>query len=131
MGCRRLAERAWRWPPITELTVRYRAGFAYLDALLDNGDELPLCRLRDTGDPDRWGFALYTDNTGRYEDTILPTGRPAGTPRKLSTGPAACISAPRSQHTSHAGRTSPPRWTSGAEPILLADDRPPSSASPG
>jgi ribosomal protein S18 acetylase RimI-like enzyme len=78
----RLAGRAWRWPSVTELTVRYCAGFAYLDALLDNGDELPLCRLRDTGDPDLWGFALYTDNTGRYEDTILPTGHPAGTPEE-------------------------------------------------
>jgi hypothetical protein len=44
--------------------------------------ELPLCRLHDTGDPDRWGFALYTDNTGRYEDTMLPTGHPVGTPEK-------------------------------------------------
>ncbi|WP_329027061.1 GNAT family N-acetyltransferase [Streptomyces sp. NBC_00690] len=78
----RLAKRAGRWPPIAELTVRYRAGFAYLDALLDNGEELPLCRLRDTGDPDRWGFALYTDSTGRYEDTVLPTGHPAGTPEE-------------------------------------------------
>ncbi|MCM2388284.1 GNAT family N-acetyltransferase [Streptomyces albipurpureus] len=78
----RLAGRAWRWPFIVELTVRYRAGFAYLDALLDSGDELPLCRLRDTGDPDLWGFALYTVSTGRYEDAVLPTGHPAGTPEE-------------------------------------------------
>lgn len=78
----RLAERAGRWTQITELTVRYRAGFAYLDVLLDDGEDLPLCRLRDTGDPERWGFALSTETNGRYEDTILPTGHWDGTPEE-------------------------------------------------
>ncbi|MGI5215887.1 N-acetyltransferase family protein [Plantactinospora sp. CA-290183] len=78
----RLAERAWRWPPVAELTVRYGAGFAYLDALLRNGDTRPLCRLRDIGNPDRWGVALYSADTGRYEDTVLPSGHPVGTPEE-------------------------------------------------
>jgi hypothetical protein len=76
----RLIQRARRWPQIIELTVRYRAGFAYINALLDDGQDLQLCRLRDTGQPDEWGFALYTYSGDRYEDNILPTGVPYGTP---------------------------------------------------
>jgi hypothetical protein len=49
---RRLTQHATRWPQITEVTVRYRAKFAYIDAVLDDGDELQLCRLHDTGHPE-------------------------------------------------------------------------------
>jgi hypothetical protein len=79
---RRLTEHAKRWPQITEVKVRHRAKFAYINAVLDNGDELQLCRLRDTGHPEMWGFALFTYSGERYEDNILPTGRPFGTPEQ-------------------------------------------------
>jgi hypothetical protein len=49
----RLTEHAKRWPQITEVTVRYRANFAYIDAVLDDSDQLQLCRLRDTGHPEQ------------------------------------------------------------------------------
>jgi len=78
----RLTEHAKRWPQITEITVRYQAKFAYIDAVLDDGDELQLCRLRDTGHPEMWGFALFTYSNERYEDNILPTGLPFGTPEQ-------------------------------------------------
>jgi hypothetical protein len=78
----RLIAHARRWPQITEITVRYRARFAYIDAVLDDGDELQLCRLRDTGHPEMWGFALFTYSNERYEDNVLPTGRPFGTPEQ-------------------------------------------------
>ncbi|HYS37990.1 MAG TPA: hypothetical protein VEO01_20425 [Pseudonocardiaceae bacterium] len=76
----RVLPRARRWPQIRELTVRYRAGFAYITVVLDDGEDLQLCRLRDTGQPDEWGFALYTYSGDRYEDNILPTGSARGTP---------------------------------------------------
>jgi hypothetical protein len=77
----RLTVHARRWPQITEIKVRYRAGYAYIDAAVeDEGDELHLCRLKDTGHPEMWGFALFTYSNERYEPNILPTGLPFGTP---------------------------------------------------
>ena len=78
----RLTTHARRWPQITEIKVRWRAGYAYIDAALadDEDGDLQLCRLKDTGHPDMWGFALFTYSTERYEDNILPTGLPFGTP---------------------------------------------------
>ncbi len=78
----RLAAHARRWPQITEIKVRYRAGYAYIDAVVDGEDDgdLQLCRLKDTGHPEMWGFALFTYSSERYEDNILPTGLPFGTP---------------------------------------------------
>ena len=78
----RLTAHARRWPQITEIKVRWRAGYAYIDAVVDGDDEgdLQLCRLKDTGHPEMWGFALFTYSNERYEDNILPTGLPFGTP---------------------------------------------------
>lgn len=78
----RLTAHARRWPQITEIKVRWRAGYAYIDAVVDGDDEgdLQLCRLKDTGHSEMWGFALFTYSNERYEDNILPTGRPFGTP---------------------------------------------------
>jgi len=77
----RLTAHATRWPQITEIKVRYRAEYAYVDAVLAGEDgEVHLCRLKDTGHPEMWGFALFTYSNERYEDNILPTGRPFGTP---------------------------------------------------
>ncbi len=78
----RLTAHARRWPQITEVNVRYRAGFAYIDAFVEDGDELQLCRLRDTGNPEAWGFALFTYSSEHYEENILPTGSPLGTPEE-------------------------------------------------
>lgn len=35
-----------RWPQVTEVQTRYRAGFAYIDAVLADGEPIRLCRLR-------------------------------------------------------------------------------------
>lgn len=78
----RLTAHARRRPQIAEVAVRYRAGFAYIDAVLDDGEDLQLCRLRDTGNPESWGFALFTYSSERYEDSYLPTGSPLGTPEE-------------------------------------------------
>ena len=63
------------WPNI-ELAVRHRAGFAYADAHLLNGEVLPLLRLRYGGSANHWGVALYRPSTGKYEDQAWFTGTP-------------------------------------------------------
>ena len=39
--------------------MRYRAGFAYIDGVLADGEVLRLCRLRYAGSARDWGFAIY------------------------------------------------------------------------
>lgn len=70
-----------RWPALRDLTVRYRADYAYITGRDDDGP-LSLCRLRYTGSPDRWGFACHLASKDRYEDSILPTGSFTGTPEE-------------------------------------------------
>lgn len=75
----RLSARARdRWPDLTEVSVRYRAHFAYVTGHLSDGETLPLCRLRYTGSPHVWGFATYRASHDDYQDSVLPTGDVAG-----------------------------------------------------
>ena len=69
------------WPQLTCLRVRFRGDYAYIDADED-GDAWPLCRLRYTGRIDDWGFALHLASRDAYEDSVLPTGQPTGTPEQ-------------------------------------------------
>jgi hypothetical protein len=71
-----------RWPQLTDVTVRYHGNFAYIDGQLPDGTTLPLCRLRYGGSAHTWGFAIYLASKDGYEDSILPTGYPAGTPQE-------------------------------------------------
>ena len=66
------------WPQIDEVRVRYRAGFAYVDAITKNEEELRLCRLRYAGSATRWGFAIWRASHDDYEDSYLPTGMMGG-----------------------------------------------------
>jgi hypothetical protein len=59
-----------KWPQLAAVHVRYRAQFAYVEAELADGDRLPLLRLRYGGSAHRWGTAIYTNSTGKYEDQI-------------------------------------------------------------
>ena len=78
---RRLDARAREhWPQIHNLAVRFRNPFAYVDADLTNGDTTKLCRLRYTGDADRWGFSLWRASHDDYQDSLLPTGLAPGAP---------------------------------------------------
>lgn len=72
------AHTAEHWPQLTRVHVRFRAGFAYVDGELKDGERLPLCRLRFTGVLHTWGFALYEAGNDSYRDNILPSGLPAG-----------------------------------------------------
>ena len=75
----RLNQRArQRWPQIRRVDTRFRAGFAYLDAVLPDGDVLPLCRLRYVGYANDWGFAIYRASHHDYQDSWLPSGLPTG-----------------------------------------------------
>ena len=75
----RLAARAReRWPELTEVQMRYRAGFAYVDGVLADGQVLQLCRLRYLSSASTWGFAIYRASHDDYEDNFLPSGSPSG-----------------------------------------------------
>src|SRR5580698_4710042 len=78
------------WPQLENLQVTCRGTFAYATATLPGGSEpQPLFRLRYGGSAHSLGFALYSHATGRYEDSLLVTGSPVGTPQEaLDT---ACI----------------------------------------
>ena len=77
---RLLARAAERWPQIEQLHTRYRAGFAYIDATLTDGDQLKLFRLTYAGSASRWGFAIYRASHDDYEPAVLPTGAFGGPP---------------------------------------------------
>ncbi len=80
---RRLEQRRRdRWPGLTGLRARFRADFAYIDGTLADGDEVSLCRLRYLRSDDRWGFAVYLYSREGYEESVLPTGLPEGTPEE-------------------------------------------------
>ena len=71
-----------RWPAMTQVAVRFRGQFAYLDAHLPDGEVMPLCRLRYGGSASTWGFAIYLASRAGYEDSILPSGHTAGSPEE-------------------------------------------------
>jgi len=74
-----------RWPALSEVKVRFRGAFAYVDGVVtqDHDDDceqevLPLCRLRYTESAHDWGFAIYRASHDDYQDSFLPTGLPFG-----------------------------------------------------
>jgi hypothetical protein len=71
-----------RWPQLDAVRVRFRAGFAYVDGDLGDGEVLKLCRLRYGGSASSWGFAIYRASHDDYQDTILPSGTFAGSPEQ-------------------------------------------------
>ena len=82
---RRLPARAVVWF-ILGLTLfhgqGYRGVFAYIDGQLPGGVTLPLCRLRYNGSASIWGFAIYLASQDGYEDNVLPSGLPSGSPEE-------------------------------------------------
>ncbi len=76
----RLSARAReRWPDLERISVKQRAGFAYVTGVLTDGEELPLCRLRYVGYANKWGFAIYRASHDDYEPSYLPDGNQGGT----------------------------------------------------
>lgn len=70
------------WPQLDKVQVTCRGGFAYVAGVLPGGDSIPLFRLRYGGSAHSFGFAIYSAARGRYEDALLLTGLPAGTPQE-------------------------------------------------
>jgi len=71
-----------RWPKLAEVTTRHHGAFAYVSGRLADGTTLPLFRLRYAGSASTWGFAIYLASKDGYENSILPSGYPAGTPEE-------------------------------------------------
>jgi hypothetical protein len=71
-----------RWPALADMQVRFRGRFAYIDGELASGEVLPLCRLRYNDSASLWGFAIYLASRDGYEDSVLPSGLPIGTPQE-------------------------------------------------
>ena len=70
------------WPQLTKLQARYRGSFAYITGVLPGGEQIPLFRLRYGGSAHSFGFAIYSAARARYEDAVLLTGSPVGTPQE-------------------------------------------------
>jgi len=62
--------------------VTYRGAFGYVTGVLRDGEHIPLCRLRYGGPAHSFGFAIYSTAHDRYQDAILRTGFPTGTPQE-------------------------------------------------
>jgi hypothetical protein len=67
------------WPQLDKVQLTCRGSFAYAAGILPDGEKIPLFRLRYGGSAHSFGFAIYT--AGRYEDAVLLTGLPTGTPQ--------------------------------------------------
>ena len=70
------------WPQLRKVQARYHGSFAYITGVLPGGQQIPLFRLRYGGSAHSFGFAIYSAARGRYEDAVLRTGFPAGTPQE-------------------------------------------------
>jgi hypothetical protein len=70
------------WPQLTRVKVTYRGAFGYVTGVLRDGTPIPLCRLRYGGSAHSFGFAIYSAAHDRYQDSVLRTGLPAGTPQE-------------------------------------------------
>ena len=79
----RLLDHAERhWPQLTRVQVTYRGAFGYVTGILRDGEHIPLCRLRYGGSAHSFGFAIYSAAHDRYQDAVLRTGLPTGTPQE-------------------------------------------------
>ena len=96
---RLIAHARAHWPQLHDLRIRHRGAFAYVDAELADGTILPLFRLRYGHSAQHWRFAIYLASKNGYEDSILPSGRPVGTPQEaLDCAATLYLSDPRSWH---------------------------------
>jgi len=70
------------WPQLDKVQVTCRGVFAYAAGVLPSGETLPLFRLRYGGSAHSLGFAIYSAARDRYEEALLLTGLPTGTPQE-------------------------------------------------
>ena len=70
------------WPQLAKVRARYHGSFAYITGVLRDGQQIPLFRLRYGGSAHSFGFAIYSAARDRYEDAVLLTGLPIGSPQE-------------------------------------------------
>jgi hypothetical protein len=70
------------WPQMEKVQARYHGSFAYIVGILPGGEQIPLLRLRYGGSAHSFGVAIYSAARDRYEDALLLTGQPTGTPQE-------------------------------------------------
>jgi hypothetical protein len=70
------------WPQLAKVQARYRGNLAWITGTLPDGEQIPLFRLRYGGSAHSFGFAIYSAAHDRYEEAILLTGHPTGTPQE-------------------------------------------------
>ena len=70
------------WPQLAKVRARYHGSFAYITGVLRDGEQIPLFRLRYGGSAHSFGFAIYSPARDRYEDAVLLTGLPIGSPQE-------------------------------------------------
>jgi hypothetical protein len=88
------------WPQLAKVRARYHGSFAYITSVLRDGEQIPLFRLRYGGSAHSFGFAIYSAASDRYEDAVLRTGLPIGTPQEaLDTACTVHLAEPRQQHS--------------------------------
>jgi hypothetical protein len=82
LGQRLRARQRECWPSLAGVNVRFRGRFAYIDGELEHRELLPLCRLHYNSSATLWGFAVYLASRDEYEESVLPSGLPIGTPEE-------------------------------------------------
>jgi hypothetical protein len=70
------------WPQLAKVQARYHGSFAYITGVLPGGEQIPLFRLRYGGSAHSFGFAIYSPAHDRYQDAVLLTGLPVGSPQE-------------------------------------------------
>src|ERR1700738_2725919 len=70
------------WPQLAKVQARYHGSFAYITGVLPGGEQIPLFRLRYGGSAHSFGFAIYSPARDRYDDAVLLTGLPIGSPQE-------------------------------------------------
>jgi hypothetical protein len=83
------------WPQLAKVRARYHGSFAYITGVLRDGSQIPLFRLRYGGSAHSFGFAIYSPAHDRYQDAVLLTGLPIGSPQEaLDTACTLHLAAP-------------------------------------
>ena len=99
------------------MQVTYRGAFGYVTGVLRDGTHIPLCRLRYGGSAHSFGFAIYSAAHDRYQDAVLRTGLPAGTPQEaLDT---TCTIHLAAVATNQAHNPGPPQTNLRRRPLSL------------
>ena len=81
-----------RWPQLKNLAVRFRNNFAYVDGVLPDGEQIPLCRLRYGGYASEWALPSISAAATSTRIPSFPAAHRSVSPARPSTAPAASTS---------------------------------------